>query len=97
MHIETDLYPIHAQRLFDIQQRLQKPLPDVLATLIDLGQEQFIDPLADDAQPSALYAALEDIGFIGCLDADESLAADYKHRTYRWKNRHPFINLLALS
>lgn len=80
MHIETDLDPIHAQRLFDIQQRLQKPLPDVLATLIDLGQERFIAPFADEEQPSPLYAALEDIGFIGCFDADESLAADYKQQ-----------------
>jgi hypothetical protein len=35
MHIEADLDDIRTQRLALLQQRLQKPLPEVLAMLID--------------------------------------------------------------
>jgi len=35
MHIETELDDIHSERLVLLQQRLQKPLPEVLATVID--------------------------------------------------------------
>ncbi len=40
MHIEAELDENHAQRLIALQQRLQKPLPEVLAMLIDLASEQ---------------------------------------------------------
>jgi hypothetical protein len=30
--------------------------------------------------PSPLYAALEAIGFVGCIDDDENLSVDYKSR-----------------
>jgi hypothetical protein len=35
MHIEAELDDIHSERLALLQQRLQKPLPEVLATVID--------------------------------------------------------------
>ncbi len=35
MHIEAELDDIHSQRLAMLQERLQKPLPEVLATVID--------------------------------------------------------------
>jgi hypothetical protein len=35
MHIEAELDDIHSARLILLQQRLQKPLPEVLATVID--------------------------------------------------------------
>jgi len=35
MHIEAELDDVHTQRLTLLQQRLQKPLPEVLAILID--------------------------------------------------------------
>ncbi|MGD0961603.1 MAG: PIN domain-containing protein [Methylomonas sp.] len=35
MHIEADLDEIHSQRLMQLRQRLQKPLPEVLETVID--------------------------------------------------------------
>jgi hypothetical protein len=78
MYIEAKLDEIHGQRLMDIQRRLQKPLPEVLATLIDLGQELFPETDEDVEEPSPLYAALEDIGFVGCIEAEVSLAKNYK-------------------
>ena len=35
MHIEAELDDIHSERLVLLQQSLQKPLPEVLATVID--------------------------------------------------------------
>lgn len=35
MHLEAELDDIHSQRLALLQQRLQRPLPEVLATVID--------------------------------------------------------------
>ena len=35
MHSEAELDDIHSERLTLLQQRLQKPLPEVLATVID--------------------------------------------------------------
>lgn len=35
MHIEAELDEIHGERLAQLQRRLQKPLPEVLATVID--------------------------------------------------------------
>jgi len=40
MHIEIELDEIHGERLASLQQQLQKPLPDVLATLIDWAISQ---------------------------------------------------------
>ncbi|HYN76950.1 MAG TPA: hypothetical protein VES73_04045 [Lamprocystis sp. (in: g-proteobacteria)] len=76
MRIEAELDPIHSQRLTALQARLNKPLPDVLGIAIDAALSELAsDPPSDR---SSLYDALELIGFIGCIDDDETLAADYK-------------------
>ncbi|MBK5941819.1 hypothetical protein [Halochromatium roseum] len=90
MHIEAELDEAHAQRLQAIQRQLQQSLPDVLATLIDLGQRHIGTPPMEAAEPAPLYAALEQIGFVGCLDADATLAANYKDQLdYSAKDGHP--------
>ena len=52
MHIEADLDEIHGERLADLQLRLQKPLSEVLATVIDWAWSQ--TPQAPDALPEPL-------------------------------------------
>jgi len=46
LHIEAELDPIHAERLTRLQVRLRKPLPDVLANLIDLGLAKLDQPVS---------------------------------------------------
>jgi len=46
LHIEAELDPIHAERLARLQARLQKPLPDVLANLIDLALAKLDQPVS---------------------------------------------------
>ena len=78
MRIHAELDPVHSERLKTLQDRLNRPLPEVLGVAIDAA----LDALEPDG-PSAkspLYAALESIGFIGCIDDDPGLASDYKSR-----------------
>lgn len=49
MHIEAELDDIHSERLADLQRRMQKPLSEVLATVIDWA---ITHPIA--AMPSSL-------------------------------------------
>lgn len=47
MHIETELDEIHSERLAGLQHRLQKPLPEVLATMIDWAWAQGLGALPE--------------------------------------------------
>lgn len=80
MHIEADLDPIHGQRLRALQDRLQKPLEEVLGVAIDAAFRD-LEPGSDrDEPPSSLFEALDAIGFVGCIEDDEEMASDYKSR-----------------
>jgi hypothetical protein len=54
MHIEAELDDIHAERLACLQRRLQKPLPEVLATAIDLALAQPMEPPRHPRLPEAM-------------------------------------------
>lgn len=54
MHIEAELDDIHTQRLTQLQQRLQKPLPEVLAMLIDWATNNSSENLASLPEPMSL-------------------------------------------
>jgi hypothetical protein len=72
MHIEADLDPIHAERLVLLQTRLQKPLSEILAELIDLALTKLDNPV------SPAYQILQEEGLIGCMQGDGNLSVDYK-------------------
>lgn len=76
MHIEAELDDIHTERLRLLQERLQKPLAQVLADAIDAALTLPFEP----DEPSPLYRAFEEAGLIGCIEADENLSTDYKQR-----------------
>jgi hypothetical protein len=78
MHIEAELDPIHAERLRTLLSRLNRPLEEVLGIAIDAAMNR-LDAEPQSA-PSPLYAALDAIGFVGCIDDDEDLSVDYKAR-----------------
>lgn len=57
MHIEAELDDIHSQQLTLLQQQLQKPLPEVLATVIEWAtnyQQQFPPPNSESERLAAL-------------------------------------------
>ena len=76
MRIETDLDPVHGERLRALQVRMNKPLAEVLAFAIDAAFDAA--PPNPAESPAPLYTALEAIGFVGCIEDDENLATDYK-------------------
>lgn len=65
MHIETELDDVYAERLLQLQHRLQKPLVQVITTAIDITLAQ-LDSEKND-EPSPLYQAFEEAGLIGCI------------------------------
>jgi hypothetical protein len=79
MHIETELDPIHGERLRILQRKLNKPLDEVLGVAIDAALQRF-DGGTDESEPSPLYAALDAIGYVGCIDGEEDLSREYKSR-----------------
>ena len=54
MHIDVELDPLHAERLAQLQRTLQKPLSEVLATVIDLALSQSPQPRARTRLPEAM-------------------------------------------
>ncbi|MFP4062455.1 MAG: hypothetical protein ACLFS2_06630 [Halochromatium sp.] len=80
MHLELDLDPVHGERLRALQSQLQKPLEDVLCVAIDAAFHDLEKGSNQGQRPSALFEALDAIGFVGCIDDDEHLATDYKSR-----------------
>ena len=45
IHIEAEMDSVHAERLACLQARLRKPLPDVLADVIDLALAKLDQPV----------------------------------------------------
>jgi len=78
MHIEAELDDVYAERLLQLQHRLQKPLVQVITTAIDTTLAQLNSEEND--QPSPLYQAFEEAGLIGCIETDEQLATTYKQK-----------------
>jgi len=67
MHIEAELDDIHSQRLAMLQERLQKPLPEVLATVIDWAinyqhpGDRIPDEVGNEAERQAALAYLNSV------------------------------------
>jgi hypothetical protein len=78
MHIEAELDELHAKRLIQLQERLQKPLPEVLAAAIDIALNQPL--ILDKDAPSLIYRAFEEAGLIGCIETDEQFLSTYKQK-----------------
>lgn len=83
MHIEAELDSVHAERLLELQQRLQKPLseivPDILSKAIDARIE------APENEGQKMLRIFADEGLIGCLQGDGNLSVDYKQ--HLWGNK----------
>ena len=58
MHVDIELDPLHAERLASLQQTLQKPLSEVLATVIDLALPQPPKPISHPRLPEPMSIGL---------------------------------------
>lgn len=82
MHIETELDDVHAERLLELQQRLQKPLSEVVADILTKAIDARIAAPATEGQKMLNIFAQE--GLIGCLHGDGNLSVNYKQ--HLWGN-----------
>jgi hypothetical protein len=83
MHIEAELDDVHADRLLELQQRLQKPLSEVLAVAIDaaLWQQD-----ASKLSGYQLFRAFERAGLFGYLEAEQDLSVNFNQLDFSGKH-----------
>ncbi len=72
MDINTQLNEKTAAKLAQLQQITNQDLEEVLQQAIDLYYQQF------QTQPKSPMEILQENGFIGCIQAESDLSANYK-------------------
>ncbi|MGD0960987.1 MAG: hypothetical protein ABSB19_14370 [Methylomonas sp.] len=82
MHIEAILDDVHAERLLELQQRLKKPLSEVVTDILNKAIDERIAAPENEGQ-KMLNIFMEE-GLIGCLHGDGNLSVDYKQ--HLWGN-----------
>lgn len=76
MRIEAELDEIHAERLLRLQQKLQKPMADVVAEAIDALDDATLS--RQETHGERILRILKEEGLIGCMEGDGKLSVDYK-------------------
>lgn len=82
MHIEAELDEDHAQHLIEMQQRLQKPLTEIVADLLVKAIDAGIE--ANESEGQKMLRIFSEEGLIGCIHGDGNLSVDYKK--HLWGN-----------
>jgi hypothetical protein len=80
MLIEAELDDTHSERLLTLQERLQKPLAEVVAELLAHAIDSKIETVEADGQKMLRIFAEE--GLIGCIQEDSKLSIDYKQHLW---------------
>lgn len=76
MHIQADLDDIHAERLLELQKRLDKPLPELIAEMLTRAIDEIPNPTKTEGQ--RIYRLFDEAGLIGCMEGDGDLSVNYK-------------------
>jgi hypothetical protein len=76
MRIEAELDDIHAERLLQLQRRLNKPLAEVVADMLAQALDEAPEPPETEGQK--LLRILEEHGLLGCMEGDGNLSVEYK-------------------
>ncbi len=82
MHIEAELDELHATQLLELQQRLKKPLSELVTEILTKALDAGIG--ASETEGQKMLRILADEGLIGCLHGDGNLSVDYKQ--HLWGN-----------
>ena len=80
MHIEAELDDVYAERLLKLQQRLQKPLSEIVADIVTKAIDANI--AAPETEGQKMLNILADEGLIGCLHGDGNLSVNYKQHLW---------------
>lgn len=81
MHIEVELDEIHSERLMRLQQRLNKPLTEVVAEILARAVDETVE--AHETEGSKMLKIMEKHGILGCMEGDGTLSVDYKKHLWR--------------
>ena len=84
MHIEAELDEVHAERLLHLQQKLQKPIAEVVAEILANAIDQVIEAEIPETEGQRIYRIFEEAGLIGCFEGEGNLSVEYKK--YLWGN-----------
>ena len=84
MHIEAELDDVYTERLLHLQQKLQKPLAEVVTEILAKAIDQSIEPEPQETEGQRIYRIFEEAGLIGCFDGEANLSVEYKK--YLWGN-----------
>ena len=76
MYIETELDDVRAKRLLALQQRLQKPLSELVSDMLSKAIDADVEASEKEGQKMLCIFAGE--GLIGCLHGDVNLSVDNK-------------------
>ncbi|WP_347985840.1 hypothetical protein [Methylomonas sp. AM2-LC] len=82
MHIEAELDDVYAERLLELQQRLQKPLSEIVADIVTKAIDERVE--APETEGQKMLSIFADEGLIGCLHGDGNLSVNYKQ--HLWGN-----------
>jgi hypothetical protein len=82
MHIEAELDDIRSERLLALQQRLQKPLADIITDILSKAIDANIETPETEGQK--MLRIFTEEGLIGSLQGDGNLSVDYKQ--HLWGN-----------
>ncbi len=83
MHIQADLDDIHAERLLELQKRLNKPLPELVTEMLTRAIDEIPDPKETEGQ--RIYRLFDEAGLVGCMEGDGHLSVNYKE--HLWGNK----------
>ncbi|MDQ5908105.1 MAG: hypothetical protein QG599_196 [Pseudomonadota bacterium] len=81
MYIEAELDEIHTERLLRLQQKLQKPVAEVVAAAIDALSNTTLT-LQQETHGTRIRQILEEEGLVGCMEAENNLSVDYKNHLW---------------
>lgn len=82
MHIQAELDEVHAGRLLELQQQLQKPLSEIITEILSKAIDDGLEVPEKEGQKLLRIFAEE--GLIGCFRGDGNLSVDYKQ--HLWGN-----------
>ena len=80
MFIEAELDDAHSERLLALQERLQKPLTEIVVDLLAQAIDSKLG--VDEPEGQKMLRIFAEEGLIGCIQGDGKLSVDYKQHLW---------------
>ena len=82
MHIEAELDDVYTERLLELQKRLNKSLPQLIAEMLAKAIDE--TPIPPETEGQKVLRILEKHELLGCMEGNGHLTVDYKK--HLWGN-----------